>query len=229
MAKIEKEKIKNFAKEHKIAMYSAKMVLKNKWTLEYAKTLEYPVYNKGVSWLLNAKKNRVLLAFKTFNKGCIRGHVVRVRKYNNLIETKGKLKYIEKIQTAYITKSKDYKYLRKYSSIDPFVKDLKELPAYKPSDRKEVDFSVVKKGTPVMVTLYTGEVFEGIVGWETEFEFELKLDVDVSIIVLKHAVWDVIDLASYEFPKIPKVEYRKNSRPYRKNFGFKRRRTNKKF
>lgn len=229
MAKIEKEKIKNFAREHKIAMYSAKMVLKDKWTLEYAKSLEKPIYNKGVAWLLNARKNKILLAFKLFNKGCIRGHIVRVRKYNNLIESKGKLKYIEKIQTAYITKNKDYRFLRKYSSIDPFVKDLREVPAYKPSDRKEIDFSVVKKGNPVMVTLYTGEVFEGIVGWETDFEFELKLDVDVSIIVLKHAIWDVIDLASYEFPKIPKEEYRKNSRSYKRNFQNNRRRTNKRF
>ncbi len=230
MAKIAKEEIKNFAREHKIAMYSAKMVLKKKWTLEYAKTLEYPVFNKGVSWLLEAKKNKVLLAFKTFKKGCIRGFVVRVRKYNNLIESHGKLKYVEKINTAYIAKSKDYKFLRKYSSIDPFVKDLKEVPSYKPSDRKEVDFSMVKKGTPVMVTLFTGEVFEGIVGWTTEYEFELKLDVDLSIIILKHAVWDVIDLASYEFPRYPREEFKKYRRAGRKNLNTRRRgRINKKY
>jgi sRNA-binding regulator protein Hfq len=199
MAKIDKNAVKALARENNIAYYSAKMVLKEKWTMDYAKSLERPVFNQGVRWLLTAKKKKYVMAFRTFDKGVVLGKVLKVRKYNNLVLCRGRLRYIEKIDTAFIYNSRIHRLLPEYVKRDPFVSDVKEKPAYKPSERKQADLAVVKEQQPVRITLYTGEIFEGVVHWATEFDFELKLDRYVSILVLRHAVVDALPKEDFRF------------------------------
>ncbi len=175
MGKIDKDAIKALAREHNIAYYSAKMVLKEKWTMDYAKGLERPVFNLGVRWLLSAKKKKYVMAFRTFDKGVVLGKVLKVRKYNTLILCRGRLRYLEKIDTAFVYNSRIHRLLPEYVKRDPFVSDVKEKPAYKPSERKQADLSAIKEQEPVRITLYTGEIFEGAVNWLTDYDFEPKL------------------------------------------------------
>ena len=216
--------MKELAKKENIALYSAKMVLKGKWTLDYALSLERPVFNTGVRWLLNAKKKKWLMAFKTFDRGTIAGKILKVRKFNNLILVRGKLKYPEKIDNAYIYNAKDQRLLPEYIRHDPFVTDIKEKPAYKPSDRKAVDLSVIKERTPVRVTLYTGEILEGVVSWTTDFDFELKMDRYLSVLVLNHAVHDAVEKEYHRFrqplrkKQPPRRNFQQSKGPARNNY-----------
>lgn len=188
MPKIDKLAIRELAKQHNIAPYSAKMVLKEKWTLDYAQTLEKPVFNLGVKWLLSAKKKKATLAFRTFDRGTVLGKVVKVRKFNNLLLVRGKLRYIEKIDTAYVYNTRLAKLIPEYIRMNPAFEEGVEKPAYKPSDRKPIDLSCLDVHKSVRMTLYTGELLEGVVAWVSEFDFELKLDRYISVLVFKHAV-----------------------------------------
>ncbi|GEM_PF-951988 len=217
MAKIDKNAIKALAREHNIAYYSAKMVLKEKWTMDYAKGLERPVFNLGVRWLLSAKKKKYVMAFRTFDKGVVLGKVLKVRKFNTLILCRGRLRYLEKIDTAFVYNSRIHRLLPEYLKRDPFVSDVKEKPAYKPSERKQADLSAIKDQEPVRITLYTGEIFEGAVNWTTEFDFELKLDRYVSILVLRHAVVDAIPKEDFHYRQ--PVRERPEKKPFRPDHG----------
>lgn len=215
--------MKELARKHNIALYSAKMILKSKWTLDYALSLEKPVFNQGVRWLLYTKKKKWLMSFRTFERGNVVGKVLKVRKFNTLLLVRGRLKYLEKIDTAYIYNAKTHHLLSEYIKTDPFVSDVKEKPSYKPSDRKAVDLSPVKERSPVRLTLYTGEIMEGLVTWVTEYDFELKLDRYLSILVMKHAVCDAVAKEFHRFKqpiraREPEKEYSKGKFVPRNHF-----------
>jgi len=214
MGKIDRDEMKALAREHGIALYSAKMVLKKNWTLEYALILEKPVFNQGVRWLLSVKKKKWLMAFKTFDKGTVFGKVMKVRRYNTLIQVRDKLRYLEKIDTAYIYNYKDHRKLSDYIRHDPFVSDIKEKPAYKPSERRKVDLSSIKERTPVRITLYTGEILEGLVAWVTNYDFELKMDRFLSMVIFKHAVWDATEKDFHRFRQPPRKSHDSRQQPY---------------
>jgi sRNA-binding regulator protein Hfq len=215
MAKIDRDAIKALAKQHNIALYSAKMILKEKWTLDYALSLEKPVFNQGVKWLLGAKKKKFTMACRTFDQGVVLGRVLKVRKYNNLILSRGRLKYLEKIDTAYVYNSRIHRILPDYIKRDPFISDAKERPAYKPSDRKKVELDVIKEQTAVRLTLYTGEIMEGVVAWVTDFDFELRLDRYLSVMVYKHAVCDAIEKEYHRFTQ--PIRKRPERKPFQKD------------
>lgn len=191
--------MKELAKQHNIALYSAKMVMKGKWTLDYALSLEKPVFNQGVRWLLYAKRKKWTMAFRTFERGVVFGKVLKVRKYNTLLLTRGRLRYLEKIETAYVFNSKNQGVLPEYIRRDPFVSDVKEKPAYKPSDRKIPDLAAIKERAAVKITLYSGEIMEGLVTWVTEFDFELKMDRYITVLIYKHAVLDATEKEFHRF------------------------------
>jgi len=225
MGKIDSNSIRLLAKNQNIAFYSAKMVLKNKWTLDYALSLEKPVFNQGVRWLLGVKKKKWVMAFRTFERGIVLGKVLKVRKFNNLILSRGKLKYLEKIETAYVYNSKVHRLLPEYIRFDPFISDSKEKPAYKPSERKAVDLSLLKEQTPVRITLYTGEILEGLVTWVTAFDFELRMDRYLSILIFKHAVCEVSEKEYHRFKqpirkRLPDKPYSRPKEPFRKSPSF---------
>ncbi|MBP7865500.1 MAG: hypothetical protein KA419_06085 [Acidobacteria bacterium] len=210
MPKIDKEAIKALAKEHRIALYSAKMILKGKWTVEYALTLERPVFNQGVSWLLQARTRRWLMAFRTFDLGVFVGKILRVRKFNVLLEIHSRLRYIEKIDTAYVYNARLRNQLPEYIKAEA---PAGEKPAYKPSMRPSVDLSALREGKSVRIQLLTGEKMEGVIRWATEFDFELRLDRFVSIMVLNHAVLHAEEKEYHKFRQPP------GEPPFKKPFG----------
>jgi sRNA-binding regulator protein Hfq len=215
MPKVDRDAIKALAKQHNIALYSAKMILKEKWTLDYALSLEKPVWNQGVRWLLSSKKKKFIMAFRTFDKGTAVGKVLKVRKYNNLILSRGRLKYLEKIDTAYIYNSRIHRLLPDYIKRDPFISDAKGKPAYKPSDRKPIDLAALKEQTAVRLTLYTGEIMEGIIAWITDYDFEIRLDRYLSVMVFKHAVCDAVEKEYHRFTQ--PIRKRPERKPFQKD------------
>ncbi|MBN2430850.1 MAG: hypothetical protein JXQ27_05210 [Acidobacteria bacterium] len=217
MGKLNREEMKELARTHKIALYSAKMVMKGNWTLDYALSLEKPVFNQGVRWMLQAKKRKWVMAFQTFDKGAIFGKILKVRKYNILAQVRGKLKYIEKIDIAYVCNSKFFKKLPEYFRHDPFVSDIKPKPTYKPSERREVDLAPIKERAPVRITLFTGEIVEGLVVWVTDYDFELKVDRYISLMIFKHAVWDAVEKEYHRFRQPAQKQFTpKPKKPFKK-------------
>ena len=200
MGKISREDIKVLAKESGIAQYSAKMVLKGKWTLEYAKSLERPEFNLGVSWLLQAKSRHWPMAFRTFDLGVFSGQIRKVRKYNVLLEMRNsRMRYVEKIDTAYV-------YGVKFRhELAHFVKEGEAgpKPAYKPSEREMADLSAVVAGRSARLHLLTGETADGVIRWVTPFDFEFRLDRYFSLLVFKHAVASAEEIDFYRFQTPP--------------------------
>lgn len=214
-AKVDVEAIRALAAEHHIAMYSAKMVLKGKWELQYAVDMERPVFNHGVRWLLQVKNKRWVMGFWTFSKGEILGRVLKVRKYNILISTRSRLAYVEKIDTAFIYSLKIRRILPNYIRRDDSVRSLNQVPAYKPSDRQGVDASPVQTGKAVTLTLFNGDVMDGLVGWKTDFEFELKLDRYISVIVFRHSVFRAVSKEYHAFTQ-PAIRKPPRERDYQR-------------
>ncbi len=200
MAKISREDIKVLAKESGIAQYSAKMILKGKWTLEYARSLERPEFNQGVSWLLQAKSRHWPMAFRTFDLGVFSGQIRKVRKYNVLLEMRNnRMRYIEKIDTAYV-------YGVKFRhELAGFIREGEAgaKPAYKPSERDQANLAAVVAGRSVRLQLLTGETMDGVVRWVTPFDFELRLDRYFSVLVFKHAVASAEEIDFYRFQTPP--------------------------
>ena len=130
----------------------------------------------------------------------VEGKLTAITPYNvTLVPTEGAPEELHKLAFKFGHAPDDFKRLRKIQLCNKALREAPKAPAERPQERYTCSdkrfFKYVDSGAVVRATLLEGEVIEGSVAWFSRYEFALSIKGHATIVVFRHALNDLIEVA----------------------------------